>query len=202
MYVKYAEFIGSSPDIKKCPKPKYPEYAFVGRSNVGKSSLINMLVNKKNLAKTSSTPGKTKLINHFLVNKEWYLVDLPGYGYAKSSKKNREKWNQLIHEYLLKRENLLYTFILIDARLKPQENDLKFIEWFGGKQIPFVMVFTKSDKTSQQKLRNTVDIYKATLKEYWSELPQFIISSSKSDLGKKTILELVEKTNPLFKLNQ
>lgn len=202
MKVKSAAFICSSPEYKKCPEAKLPEYAFIGRSNVGKSSLINMLTGRKNIAKTSSTPGKTQLINHFLINEEWYLVDLPGYGYAKTSKKDRERWGQMIHKYLMKRENLLCTFILIDSRLEPQKNDLEFIEWFGVNQLPFVMVFTKSDKINKKKLLHNLDIYRRILKQKWSELPQIIVSSSKSGLGKEAIMELVENTNPLFHLDQ
>ena len=202
MDIKTAEFILSSPEVKKCPEAKLPEYAFIGRSNVGKSSLINMLSGNKKLAKTSSTPGKTQLINHFLINDEWYLVDLPGYGYAKSSKKAREQWGQMIHKYLMKRENLLCTFILIDSRLEPQKNDLEFIEWFGVNQLPFVLIFTKSDKINKKQLVHNLDVYKATLKQKWSELPQMIVSSSISKVGKEAVLELVSNTNPLFHLDQ
>jgi GTP-binding protein len=202
MKINSTEFICSSPKHQLCPDAKLPEYAFIGRSNVGKSSLINMLTNNKKLAKTSSTPGKTQLINHFLINKEWYLVDLPGYGFAKSSKKAREEWGKMIHKYLMNRENLMCTFILIDSRHTPQKNDLEFIEWFGVNQLPFVLVFTKEDKIRKEKLISNLDIYKATLKEKWSELPQLIVSSSKSNLGKDAILELVENTNPLFQFDQ
>ncbi len=202
MEIKSAEFTCSSPDVTKCPEPKIPEYAFIGRSNVGKSSLINMLVERKNLAKTSSTPGKTQLINHFIIDENWYLVDLPGYGYAKSSKKDREKWGQMIHKYLMKRENLMCTFILIDSRLEPQKIDLEFIEWFGVNQLPFILVFTKSDKINKKTLLHNLDLFKKTLKEKWSELPKMIVSSSKLSQGKEAILELVENTNPLFQFNQ
>ena len=202
MEIKSAEFTCSSPDVTKCPEPKIPEYAFIGRSNVGKSSLINMLVERKNLAKTSSTPGKTQLINHFIIDENWYLVDLPGYGYAKSSKKDREKWGQMIHKYLIKRENLMCTFILIDSRLEPQKIDLEFIEWFGVNQLPFILVFTKSDKINKKTLLHNLDLFKKTLKEKWSELPKMIVSSSKLSQGKEAILELVENTNPLFQFNQ
>ncbi len=202
MEIKSAEFTCSSPDVTKCPEPKIPEYAFIGRSNVGKSSLINMLVERKNLAKTSSTPGKTQLINHFIIDEKWYLVDLPGYGYAKSSKKDREKWGQMIHKYLMQRENLMCTFILIDSRLEPQKIDLEFIEWFGVNQLPFILVFTKSDKINKKTLVHNLDLFKKTLKEKWSELPQMIVSSSKLSQGKEAILELVENTNPLFQFNQ
>ncbi len=202
MEIKSAEFTCSSPDVTKCPEPKIPEYAFIGRSNVGKSSLINMLVERKNLAKTSSTPGKTQLINHFIIDENWYLVDLPGYGYAKSSKKDREKWGEMIHKYLMKRENLMCTFILIDSRLEPQKIDLEFIEWFGVNQLPFILVFTKSDKINKKTLLHNLDLFKKTLKEKWSELPKMIVSSSKLSQGKEAILELVENTNPLFQFNQ
>ncbi len=201
MDIKSAKFIISSPEVAGCPEPNLPEYSFIGRSNVGKSSLINMLSGNKKLAKTSSTPGKTQLINHFLINDEWYLVDLPGYGYAKSSKTDREKWGQMIHKYLMKRENLLCTFILIDSRHEPQKNDLEFIEWFGVNQLPFVLIFTKSDKISKEKLLKNLDTYKATLKQKWSELPQIIVSSSISKTGKEAVLELIENTNQLFQLD-
>lgn len=172
-----------------------PEYAFIGRSNVGKSSLINMLTNHKKLAKISQTPGKTQLINHFLINDSWYLVDLPGYGYAKSSKKDRESWGKMIHKYLVQRENLYCTFILIDIRIEPQKSDLEFIEWFGVNNLPFVLIFTKADKLKKIKLVDNIEFYKDTLNKKWSELPQFVVSSSISSLGKEAIISIIEQAN-------
>ncbi len=197
MIIKSAEFVISNQDVNKCPETERPEYAFIGRSNVGKSSLINMLTNRKKLAKTSSTPGKTQLINHFLVNEEWYLVDLPGYGFAKISKTAREKWGKMIHNYLMKRKNLRCTFILIDIRLKPQNIDLDFLEWMGINQLPFIIIFTKSDKLNKFNLVNNIELYKSTLLEKWAELPQFIVSSSVKSQGKEAILELISETNKL-----
>lgn len=201
MKVKSAEFVTSSKIYTQCPPANMPEYAFIGRSNVGKSSLINMITDRKKLAKTSSTPGKTQLINHFLINKDWYLVDLPGYGYAKSSKTAREEWGQMIHQYLMKRESLMCTFILIDARHEPQKNDLEFIEWFGQTALPFILVFTKSDKIKKDQLIRNIDQYKTTLKEKWSELPQMLVSSSTLSQGKEDILNLIDHTNQLAKFD-
>ncbi|MBC35188.1 MAG: YihA family ribosome biogenesis GTP-binding protein [Bacteroidetes bacterium] len=202
MKVKSAEFVISSQKHEQCPSPNMPEYAFIGRSNVGKSSLINMLTGKKNLAKTSSTPGKTQLINHFLINENWYLVDLPGYGYAKSSKTDRAKWGKMIHQYLMKRENLMCTFILIDSRHEPQKNDLEFIEWFGMTALPFIIVFTKADKLKKDQLIRNIEVYKKTLKEKWSELPQMMVSSSTLSQGKDAILELIDHTNSLAEFDK
>lgn len=195
MIIKSAKFVISSQEVNKCPESKLPEYAFIGRSNVGKSSLINMLTNYKKLAKISSTPGKTQLINHFLINDDWHLVDLPGYGYAKISKTGREKLGKMIHKYLIKRENLFCTFLLIDIRLEPQKIDLGFIEWLGDNQLPFVVVFTKSDKLNKQNLVKNIDRYERELSKKWTELPQMIVSSSKSRLGRNAILELIAQTN-------
>ncbi len=197
MIIKSAEFIVSNQEVSKCPESKLPEYAFIGRSNVGKSSLINMLTNRKKLAKTSSTPGKTQLINHFLINEEWHLVDLPGYGFAKISKTEREKWGQMIHQYLMKRKNLRCTFVLIDVRIEPQKIDLEFIEWLGINQLPFIMIFTKADKLNKQNLVKNIEAYKAKLLERWAELPQFIVSSSVKADGKEAILDLISETNQL-----
>lgn len=197
MIIKSAEFIVSNQEVDKCPQTDLPEYAFIGRSNVGKSSLINMLTNHKKLAKTSSTPGKTQLINHFLINEEWHLVDLPGYGFAKTSKKAREQWGQMIHKYLIKRKNLRCTFILIDIRLEPQKIDLDFIEWLGINHLPFVILFTKSDKLNKHNLIKNIELYKSTLLEKWAELPQFIVSSSVTSFGKDAILEMISETNQL-----
>ncbi|PKP33824.1 MAG: YihA family ribosome biogenesis GTP-binding protein [Bacteroidetes bacterium HGW-Bacteroidetes-17] len=202
MIIKSADFVISNQEVSKCPKTDLPEYAFIGRSNVGKSSLINMLTNRKKLAKTSSTPGKTQLINHYLINEEWYLVDLPGYGFAKISKSAREKWGELIHQYLMKRKNLRCTFILIDARIEPQKIDLEFMEWLGINQLPFVIVFTKSDKLNKTELINNIERYKSTLLEKWTELPQFIVSSSITSQGRDAIYDLITDTNNLDNLNK
>jgi len=202
MIIKSADFVVSNQEVAKCPKTDLPEYAFIGRSNVGKSSLINMLTNRKKLAKTSSTPGKTQLINHYLINEEWYLVDLPGYGFAKISKSAREKWGELIHKYLMKRKNLRCTFILIDARIEPQKIDLEFMEWLGINQLPFVIVFTKSDKLNKIALINNIERYKSTLLEKWTELPQFIVSSSITSQGRDAIYDLITETNNLGNFNK
>lgn len=199
MLIKSAEFIISNTDVDKCPPPDKAEYAFIGRSNVGKSSLINMLTAKKKLAKTSSTPGKTQLINHFLINDEWYLVDLPGYGYAKSSKKNRSQWDQFIRKYLNQRRNLIYTFVLLDSRLKPQKIDLEFMEMLGIKGIPFVMIFTKLDKLSSSAAHKNLMAYKIEMLKVWEALPPIIQSSSTTGMGKDDILKLIEETNKDFK---
>ncbi len=201
MLIKEAIFVISNQNITKCPKPDLPEYAFIGRSNVGKSSLINMLTGNGNLAKTSSTPGKTKLINHFLINKTWYIVDLPGYGYARTSKKDRSKWQRMIEDFIETRENLMTTFVLIDSRIEPQKKDIAFIEWMGTMQLPFVIVFTKTDKITPNQLAHNVSVYKKELLKQWEALPEMIFSSSKSTLGKDEILSYVEKTNLLFNIS-
>lgn len=193
-----AEFITSSTDYNQCPKPLLPEYAFIGRSNVGKSSLINMLTDQKMLAKTSSTPGKTQLINHFSINGEWYLVDLPGYGYAHAAKAKRKQWEQVIEQYLIKRPNLMSSFLLVDSRLSIQESDRTVINWFGEKQLHFTLIFTKTDKLSINKLASNFEAYKRELLNDWEELPPFILSSARSNLGKEEILSFIEKTNKLF----
>lgn len=198
MEIKSAEFKTSSVDVKKCPAPNLPEYAFIGRSNVGKSSLINMLTGRKGLAKTSAKPGKTQLINHFIINDEWYLVDLPGYGYAKAPKVMQRKWSGFISDYLLHRENLLCTFVLIDSRHEPQEIDMDFMEWLGEKQIPFVMVFTKTDKSGKVELAKRLAAYKNEMLKYWEELPQIFITSAEKRQGKGEVLEFIEKTNRVF----
>ncbi len=195
MIIRSAKFVISSQEVNKCPKSELPEYAFIGRSNVGKSSLINMLTKHKNLAKISSTPGKTQLVNHFLINEDWHLVDLPGYGYAKISKTEREKWGKMIHKYLMKRENLFCTFLLIDIRLEPQKIDLEFIDWLGSNQLPFVIIFTKSDKLNKLNLVKNTDRYKKELSKRWTELPQMIVNSSKTGQGREAILELISYTN-------
>ena len=198
MIIKSAKFLISSQTYEKCPKANLPEYAFIGRSNVGKSSLINMVVGVKKLAKTSSTPGKTQLLNHFIINEEWYLADLPGYGYAKISRETRDKWENMIKDYLMMRENLLSTFILIDSRLEPQKSDVEFMEWLGTNEIPFVIVFTKTDKLSKKETTSNLERYKKELAETWEELPQIILSSSETKAGKEEILSFIEKTNQSF----
>lgn len=198
MQIKSAIFIKSSTGIEKCPKADLPEYAFIGRSNVGKSSLINMITGIKKLAKISSTPGKTQLISHFIINESWYLADLPGYGYAKISKETRAKWEKMIRGYLLKRTNLLNTFILIDARIEPQQSDLEFMGWMGIKGIPFSIAFTKSDKLKNSELLSNLEHYKKVLKDGWEELPPIIISSALTQSGKDEILDFIEETNKIF----
>lgn len=185
----------SEADWRKCPPPNLPEYAFIGRSNVGKSSLINMLTNNKSLAKTSSKPGKTQTINHFLINKNWYLVDLPGYGFAKTSKTNREKWQKMISDYLLFRENLQLVFVLVDARLEPQRIDIDFMNNLGESGIPFTIIFTKTDKISSGKTMSNVQKMKNVLSETWEELPIMMKSSAVSTAGKEEILNFIEEIN-------
>jgi len=200
MLIKSAAFVISATDYKKCPKPTYPEYAFVGRSNVGKSSLINTLTGRKKLAKTSGSPGKTQLINHFLINKNWYLTDLPGYGYAKASKKYREEWKKMTENYILNRKNLLCLFVLIDSRIDPQKSDMEFMRWLGENQIPFAMVFTKIDKLSKGELNTRHTTYKEQMLKTWEELPQNFLSSAISGFGKNDILDFIEETNKIFKV--
>ena len=195
MNIKSAEFVISNTDVSKCPQDGKPEYAFIGRSNVGKSSLINMLTGRKGLAMTSSTPGKTQLINHFIINNEWYLVDLPGYGYAQRGKKGREKIQQIIYRYLDKREDLTCLFVLLDCRHEPQKIDLEFMEKLGESGIPFAVIFTKTDKISAGKLNTNLDIYKAKLLETWEELPPIFTTSSEHKKGKEEILKYMEEIN-------
>jgi GTP-binding protein len=195
MNIKKAEFVISNTDPAKCPGDGRPEYAFIGRSNVGKSSLINMLTGKKGLALTSSTPGKTQLINHFLINDEWYLVDLPGYGYAQRGKKGREKIRAIIDAYLDQREELTNLFVLLDCRLEPQEIDLEFIDQLGKNAIPFAIIFTKTDKISQSKLNGNIENYKARLLKTWEELPPVFCSSAEYKKGKDEILDYIESIN-------
>jgi GTP-binding protein len=198
MVIKSAEFFISSPGLRKCPEPDKPEYAFIGRSNVGKSTLINMITGRKGLAKTSSKPGKTRLINYFLINEEWYLVDLPGYGYAVTSKKEREAWIRMIRDYLLKRRSLMNTFLLIDSRIPPQDSDLEYISWFGNNQLPFALVFTKTDKQSSMRLRNWLSEYEKILHRTWEELPPIMITSGISGEGKEEILDYIGRSNGYF----
>ena len=193
MDIKKAEFCLSAPIVSMCPKDNKPEYAFIGRSNVGKSSLINMLTNNKKLAKTSATPGKTLLINHFIINNEWYLVDLPGYGYAKRSKKEVGKLEQMISGYILQREQLVNVFLLVDVRLEPQKIDLEFIQWLGDSSIPFSIVFTKADKLSAMKVSQQVETYKKVLLETWEELPPVFITSAEKKQGRDEVLDYIDR---------
>ena len=195
MEIKKAEFTISAPTVLMCPADNKPEYAFIGRSNVGKSSLINMLCNNKKLAKTSATPGKTLLINHFIINREWYLVDLPGYGYAKRSKTEIKKLDQMIRGYILQREQLVNVFVLVDIRLEPQKIDLEFINWLGESGIPFAIVFTKADKLNISQTRASVERYEKTLSETWEELPKMFITSSEKRTGKDEVLGYIEEIN-------
>ena len=199
MEIKNAEFTISAPNVSMCPADTKPEYAFIGRSNVGKSSLINMLCNNKKLAKTSATPGKTLLINHFVINKEWYLVDLPGYGFAKRSKTEIKKLDQMIRGYILQREQLVNVFVLVDIRLEPQKIDLEFINWLGESGIPFAIVFTKADKLNVTKTKASVALYEKTLSETWEELPRMFITSSEKKTGKDDILHYIEEINKSLK---
>lgn len=199
MAIESAHFVISNSDFEKLPSPSLPEYAFIGRSNVGKSSLINMITGQRKLAKTSGTPGKTQLINHFIINDSWYLVDLPGYGYAKSSKKDRKAWQKMIDGYLLGRENLLCTFILIDVRHDFQKLDLEFMTWMAEKQLPFAIVFTKSDKLGQQALPKNVKKLKSQILNYWEELPPNFLTSSEKKTGAVGIIDLIEETNTSYK---
>lgn len=195
MEIKQAEFVISAPRESMCPKDTKPEYAFIGRSNVGKSSLINMLCNNKKLAKTSATPGKTLLINHFIINKEWYLVDLPGYGFAKRSKTEIARLDQMIRGYILQREQLVNVFVLVDVRLEPQKVDLEFINWLGGSGIPFTIVFTKADKLTNGKVAANVEAYKKKLLDTWEELPPMIVTSSEKKIGRAEVLDYIESIN-------
>ena len=195
MIIKDAHFISSNSKIDKLPKDNLPEYAFIGRSNVGKSSLINALVQRKGLAKTSATPGKTIAINHFVVNNQWYLVDLPGYGYAKRSKKAREEWQVMLANYIKRRRNLIYTFVLVDSRIEPQNSDIGFMEWLGENQVPFCIVFTKADKLSKAELDKNIETYKQRLLEDWEELPPIFVTSSETKLGRVEVLDFIEQQN-------
>lgn len=195
MIIKSAEFVISNTDVKKCPASTLPEYAFIGRSNVGKSSLINMLTQRKGLAMTSQKPGKTQLINHFLINNEWHLVDLPGYGFARVGQSNRERLKSIIEDYILEREQLTNLFILLDCRHEPQKIDLEFIEWSGENGVPFALVFTKADKLSKGKLASNIEAYKQTLLESWEELPPIFITSSEAKEGRDELLNYIEDIN-------
>lgn len=199
MEIKSAEFVISNTDVRKCPEGNKPEYAFIGRSNVGKSSLINMLTNKKGLAMTSQKPGKTQLINHFIINGEWYLVDLPGYGYAQRGKEGRKNIRRIIEDYILEREAMSNLFVLLDCRHEPQKIDLEFMEWLGENGIPFAIIFTKTDKISKGKLEESLKVYKEKLLETWEELPPIFISSSEKKEGREEILAYIEEINQSLK---
>ncbi len=198
MEIHSSVYVISSPDYTKCPKPDRPEYAFIGRSNVGKSSLINMICNNEKLAKTSGTPGKTQLINHFNIDNEWYIVDLPGYGFAKVSLASRKKWERMIEDYLRRRENLVTVFILIDSRHSPQKNDLEFVNKLGEWQIPFCLVFTKADKENQRTVARNVKDFLDKMRETWQFLPQHFVTSVVKKLGRDKILTLIEEMNKEF----
>lgn len=203
MEINRSEFTISSATLSQCPKDNKHEYAFIGRSNVGKSSLINMLCNHKGLAKTSATPGKTLLINHFIINNEWYLVDLPGYGYAKRSKSVQQKLEQMISSYILQREQLVNLFVLIDIRHDPQKIDMEFIEWLGQSRIPFAIIFTKADKLgNEQKARKAAKAYMETLKEQWEELPPYFVTSSDKRIGRQEVLDYIDSINKEIEENE
>lgn len=195
MKIKSAEFVISNTDVSKCPQGGLPEYAFIGRSNVGKSSLINMLTGHKGLAMTSSKPGKTLLINHFIIDKKWYLVDLPGYGYAQRSQKVQGQISSIIERYVMQREQLTSLFVLVDSRLKPQKIDLDFITWLGENGVPFGIIFTKVDKLSKAKVEENVQAFLDTLREEWEELPPYFLSSAEKGTGKEEILGYIEEIN-------
>ena len=195
MEITSAEFVISNTDVKKCPAGTFPEYAFIGRSNVGKSSLINMLTARKGLAMTSATPGKTMLINHFLINKNWYLVDLPGYGYARRGQKGKDQIRTIIEDYILEREQMTNLFLLIDSRLEPQKIDLEFMEWLGENGIPFSIIFTTADKLKSGRLKMNINAYLRELSKQWEELPPYFISSSENRTGRTEILDYIESIN-------
>ena len=195
MDILSAEFIISNTDVTKCPTGNLPEYAFIGRSNVGKSSLINMLTGRKGLAMTSATPGKTMLINHFLINNSWYLVDLPGYGYARRGQKGQEQIRTIIEDYILEREQMTNLFVLIDSRLEPQKIDLEFMEWLGENGIPFAIIFTKADKLKGGRLKINISAYLRELRKQWEELPPYFITSSEERLGRTEVLNYIESIN-------
>ena len=195
MNVAHAEFVLSNSRVEQCPKSKIPEYAFIGRSNVGKSSLINMLCNRKKLAKTSSRPGKTQLINHFLINKQWFLVDLPGYGYARVSKTQKKTFQKFITNYFVKRKELIAAFLLIDLRHKPQTLDLDFMRWLGENFIPFSIVFTKADKLKEKEIKKNISEYFKRLEDDWEEMPKHFITSSEKGLGKNELLDYINHIN-------
>ncbi len=198
MMIREASFLGSNTEYEKCPPPLLPEYAFIGRSNVGKSSLINMLTGRTSLAKISSTPGKTQLINHFEIDREWYLVDLPGYGYAKISKADRDKWQKMTYDYLFNRSNLVCTFVLVDSRHDLQKSDLEFMQVLAERSIPFNLVFTKTDKLKKSQAESSVRNYIRQMLEFWEEVPRYFVTSSESGEGRTGLLEAIQEYNQLF----
>lgn len=198
MKIHQAEFVTSSAKIDQCPEPNKPEYAFIGRSNVGKSSLINMVTDRRKLAKVSGSPGKTILINHFLIDQSWYLVDLPGYGFAKRSKSERAKWQKMIRTYILQRPNLLTVFLLVDLRLEPQKIDIEFMQWLAVSQIPFAIVFTKADKLKSNQKEKNLAVYKKYLQKDWEEIPGIMVTSSSNGTGKDDLLKFISTTNKVF----
>lgn len=200
MVIRSAKFISSSPTIENCPKANLPEYAFIGRSNVGKSSLINMITGLKALAKVSQTPGKTQIINHFLINDSWYLVDLPGYGYAKVSKSSRKVFSDMVTRYIQNRDNLHCLFVLIDSRLEPQDIDITFINWLGQNRVPFALVFTKTDKINSATLENNISVYKKEMLNYWEELPKIFCCSAVTRTGREFIIDYIEEINAASKV--
>lgn len=202
MEILSAEFVISNSDVTKCPKTTIPEYAFIGRSNVGKSSLINVLTKRKGLAMTSSTPGKTMLINHFIVNNEWHLVDLPGYGYARRGKAGQEGIRTIIEDYILEREQMTSLFVLIDCRHEAQKIDLEFMEWLGENGVPFAIIFTKADKLTSGKLKDNINRYLKKLRDQWEELPPYFITSSENKLGRMLILDYIEEISKSIKTNK
>lgn len=199
MEIKKSEFVISAPTVSKCPSDTKPEYAFIGRSNVGKSSLINMLCNHKNLAKTSATPGKTLLINHFIINNEWYLVDLPGYGFAKRSKSVQQKITNMITSYILQREQLINTFVLVDIRHEQQKIDREFIDWLGQSNVPFAIIFTKADKLGPVRARQNAEAWMRKLSDTWDELPPYFVTSSETKAGRDKVLGYIEQINAELK---
>lgn len=199
MEIKKSEFVISAPTVSKCPSNTKPEYAFIGRSNVGKSSLINMLCNHKNLAKTSATPGKTLLINHFIINNEWYLVDLPGYGFAKRSKSVQQKITNMITSYILQREQLFNTFVLVDIRHEQQKIDREFIDWLGQSNVPFAIIFTKADKLGPVRARQNAEAWMRKLSDTWEELPPYFVTSSETKAGRDEVLGYIEQINAELK---
>ncbi len=202
MEVHEAKYIGSYPNYKLCPKGEQPEYAFIGRSNVGKSSLINSLTKRKELARTSKKPGKTQMLNYFLIDKQWYLVDLPGYGYAKISKQMRQKWRKMIEDFMLERLNLQCAFVLVDSNVSPQKNDIDFINWLGQMQVPFALVFTKIDRLKPIELEENVEEFNTTMLEYWDELPPQFLTSSNTDEGRAALLTFIQDINEQIFSNQ
>ncbi|MDX1470799.1 MAG: ribosome biogenesis GTP-binding protein YihA/YsxC [Flavobacteriaceae bacterium] len=199
MEIKSAEFVVSNSQVEKCPSTHLPEYAFIGRSNVGKSSLINMLTNNKNLAKTSGKPGKTQLINHFLINKNWYLVDLPGYGYARVSKKAKKTFQKFITDYFKNRKELIMAFVLVDIRHEPQKIDLDFMYWLGENQLPFSIIFTKADKLKPTKIEEHIKKYSDIMLEFWEEMPNYFVTSATKNIGKEELLSYIDEMNQEIK---